>query len=78
MNKNIHLVCLQKKIKDNVKNSHWIDHSQLRYLDTDDFFKITPDVDEKQANVTGNTTKQLVSGGGEEPSFITIRRRKFI
>ena len=34
-------------LKDNVKPAHWVGHSQLRSLDTDNFFKITPVVDEK-------------------------------
>ena len=49
--------------KDIVKTAHWIGHSEIRSLDTDDFFKITPVVDEKQYSVTGNTTRQSVSGG---------------
>ena len=28
--------------KDNVKTAHWVGHSQLRYLDTDDLFKKIP------------------------------------
>ena len=63
-------MCLQKKIKDNVKPVHWVVQSQLRSLDIDDFFKITPDVDEKQASVTGNTVKQLVFRGGENPVLL--------
>ena len=33
--------------KDNVETAHCVGHSQLRSLDTDDFFKRTPVVDEK-------------------------------
>ena len=43
------------------KTAHWFGQSQLRSLDTDDLFKRTPGVDEKQGNVTGNTMKQSVS-----------------
>ena len=44
--KKTHFVCLLKKcFKDNVKPEHWVGHSQLRSLDTDDLFKITPGVD---------------------------------
>ena len=42
--------------------AHWVGHSQLISLYKDDFFKRTPGVDEKQAIITGNTAKQLVSG----------------
>ena len=53
--------CVSSKrncFKDNFKPAHWVGHSQLRYLDTDDYFKITPGVDEKQYSVTRNTAKQ--------------------
>ena len=61
----------QKKcFKDNVKPAYWVGHFKLRSLDIDDFFKITPDVDEKQASVTGNTVKQLVFRGGENPVLL--------
>ena len=53
--------CVSSRItcfKDNVKTAHWVGRSQSRSLDTDDFFKITPVVDEKQASVTVNTVKQ--------------------
>ena len=43
--------------KDNVKPAHWVGHSQLRSLDTDNFFRRTPKFDEKEASVTGNTVK---------------------
>ena len=57
--------------KDNVKPAHWVGHSQLRFLDIYDFLKRTPGVDEKQAIVTVNTTKQSVSGGrGENPVLL--------
>ena len=57
-----HFVCLiKKKIKYNVKAAHWIGHSQLISLDTDDFFKRAPVVDYIQAGVTGNIMKQSVS-----------------
>ena len=50
MNEKIHLMCLLKNIcfKDKVKPVHWVGHSQLRSLDTDDFFKRTPVVDKKR------------------------------
>ena len=47
--------------KNIVRTAHWVGNSQLISLDTDDLFKRTPDVDEKQASVTGNTMKQSVS-----------------
>ena len=34
--------------KDNIKPAHWVGHPQLRSLDTYEFFKITPGVDEKK------------------------------
>ena len=45
--KNPFCVSSKIKFKDNVKTLHWVDHSQLRSQDTDDFFKITPVVDKK-------------------------------
>ena len=65
MNKN--LFCVSSKnncFENNGKTSHWVAHSQLRSLDTDDFFKMKLFVDDIQASVTRNTTKQSVSGGG--------------
>ena len=41
-----------------------VGHSLLRSLDTDDLFKRTTVVDEKQASVNGNTMQQSVSQGG--------------
>ena len=55
---------LKNCFKDNVKPAHWFGPSQLRSRDTDDFFKRTSVVDEKQGSVTGSTMKQLVSRGG--------------
>ena len=49
-------------LKDNVITAHWVDHSKLRSLDTDNFLKRTPVVDEKEDTVTVNTMKQSVSG----------------
>ena len=43
-------------MKHNNKTAHWVGHSQLIFLDTDDLFKKKPFVDEIQAGVTGNTT----------------------
>ena len=59
-----------KKIKDSVKTGHWVDQSQLRYLDIDYLFKRTLVVDEKRASVTVNTPKQSVSRGGENPVLL--------
>ena len=36
-NTRIHIVCLLKS--DNNKTTHWVRHSKLKPLDTDDFFK---------------------------------------
>ena len=63
------LFCVSSRkwcFKDNVKPEHWVGCLQLISLDTDDLFKRTPGVDEKQASVTGNTMKQSVFGGGGE------------
>ena len=68
--KKILLVCLLKTIKDNVEPAHWVGHSQKRSLDTDDFFKRTSAVDEKQANVTVNTMKQSVFGEQKNPVLL--------
>ena len=43
---------------------------QLISLDTDDFFKRTLGVDEKQASVTGNTTKQSVYKKKQNPVLL--------
>ena len=46
MNKKVHFVCLLKEcFINNVKAVDWVGHSQLRSLDTDDFFKRKPVVD---------------------------------
>ena len=50
------------KKKEKVKTAHWVGHSQLRSLDTDNFFKITPGVEVKQVSVTVDKMKQSVSG----------------
>ena len=60
-------MCIQKKIKGNVRNVHWVGHTQLRSLEPDYFFIVKPAVDEKQASVTRNIIKQSVSGGGNNP-----------
>ena len=48
---------LENRFKDNIKNSHWVGHSQFRSLYTEGSYKITPVVDKKKASVTGNTMK---------------------
>ena len=48
----------RKSFKDNVKPAHWVGHSKLRSLDTDNIFKITPKFDENQDNVTENIEKE--------------------
>ena len=59
MNGKIHFVCFLKKLfKYNVKTEYCVGHLQLRSLDTDVFFKMTPVFDDIQASVTGNTIKQ--------------------
>ena len=68
----------KNRFKDNVKTAHWVGHLQLRSLDTDNFIKTTPCVDDIQATVTGNTMKKSVSGGRGESIFITRMRRKCI
>ena len=40
------------------KPAHWVGHSKLRSLDIYEFFKITPNFDEKQASVTGITQEE--------------------
>ena len=44
--------------KDNNKPAHWVGHSKLISLDIDEFFKITPKFDEKEAIVTGTTEEE--------------------
>ena len=55
LTKKIDFVCLQKVYIYNNKPEDWVGHSKLRYLDIYEFFKITPQFDEKEASVTGNT-----------------------
>ena len=69
--------CVSSKnnyFEDNVKTVHWVGHSQLISPDKDYFFKITPGIDEKQASVTGNTTKQSVSGG--EKNLVLLQEKE--
>ena len=50
--------CVSSKIdcfKDNNKPAHWVGHSKLRSLEIYEFFKITPNFDEKEDSVTGKT-----------------------
>ena len=41
--------------KDTNKRAHCVGHSKLRSLQINEFFKITPNFDEKEASVTGET-----------------------
>ena len=41
--------------KDNNKPAHWVGRSKLRYLELDEFIKITPNFYEKEPNITGKT-----------------------
>ena len=53
--------CVSSKIncfKYNVKPAHWVGHSKLRSLDTDNLFKRTPKFYENQASITGNTEEE--------------------
>ena len=56
--------------KDKFIPAHWVGHTELKSLDTDYFFKITPVFDEKWAGVTGKTTKQSFSGEGKNPFLL--------
>ena len=59
MKERIHFLFLQKKcFKDKNKPAHWVGHSKLRSLDIYDFFKRTPNFDEKEASVTGKTEEE--------------------
>ena len=58
MKEKIHFVCLQFFFKDNDKPAHWVGHSKLGSLDIYDSFKRTPNFDENQASVTGNTEEE--------------------
>ena len=44
--------------KYNVKPAHWVGHSKLRSLDTDNLFKRTPKFYENQSIVTRNTGEE--------------------
>ena len=51
-------ICVSSKhicFKDNNKPAHWVGHSKLGSLDIDEFFKRTPNFDEKEAIVTEKT-----------------------
>ena len=55
MKEKIHFVCPQKNVlKDKNKPAHWVNHQKLTSLNIDEYFKRTPQFDEKQASVTGN------------------------
>ena len=61
--KKTHFLCpLFFCLKDNIKTAHWVGQSQLRLLDTNDFFKRTPVVDEIQYSVNGNAIEKSASG----------------
>ena len=49
-------------MKDHNKTAHWVGHSKLKPLDTDDFFKRKWFLDDVQASSTGTTFKQSASG----------------
>ena len=54
-------ICVFSKTKcfqDNNKPAHWVGPSKLRYLNIDQFFKITPNFDEKEASVTGKKRRR--------------------
>ena len=44
--------------KDNDKSAHWVGQSKLRILDINKFLKRTPEFDENQDIVTGNTEEE--------------------
>ena len=54
------ILCVFKKscFKDNNNPAHWVGHSKWGSLDIDEFFKITPKFDEKEASVTGKTEEE--------------------
>ena len=51
---------IKKRIKNNNKTEHWVDHSKLRYLELNEFFKRTPNFDEKEASVPGKTGDEKI------------------
>ena len=54
-------VCLQKNcFKDNNKPAHWVGQSKLRSLEIYEFFKITPNFDEREASMTGKTEEEKI------------------
>ena len=57
-------------MKDNNKTAHWVGHSQLKYLYTDDFFKRKPVFDDVQAILTGNKIEQSTSGRKNNPYLL--------
>ena len=57
-------------MKDNSKTSRWVGHLQLKYLDTDDYFKRKLVVDDIQAILTGNKIEQSTSGRENNPDLL--------
>ena len=49
------ILCFFNFFKDNNKSARWVGHSELRSLEIDALFKITPNFDEKEASVIGIT-----------------------
>ena len=58
MKEKINFVCLQKIYIYNNKPAHWVGHSKLRDLDIYELFKRTPNFDEKEASVSGETEEE--------------------
>ena len=57
-------------MKHNSKTSRWVGHLQLKYLDTDDFFKRKSVVDDIQASLTGNTIEHSTSERKNKPYLL--------
>ena len=66
--------CIKRKY--NIKTAHWVGHSQLISLDTDDFLKSTPIADDIQASVTSNTINHSASEEKNNPYFYNKNKNK--
>ena len=76
MNKTIHFLCLLEQcLKDNNKTAHWVGHSQLKFLDTDDFSRVTPVVDDIQDIITDNKIDLSTSVRKNNP-YLSLKTNK--
>ena len=76
LKKNLFSVSSKKTVKDNNKPAHWVVHSKLISLEIDEFFKITPNFDLKEASVTGITEEEKYTD--KKLQMIMIKMQKIM